>query len=63
MAERDQTLVPTLSTFHDVSEDHAEKYPCTLVEQAKRQREDPSLLLDPRRISLVLRGGNPVDAS
>jgi imidazolonepropionase-like amidohydrolase len=40
MAEQDQTLVPTLSTFHDVSEDHAEKYPCTLVEQAKRQREE-----------------------
>jgi imidazolonepropionase-like amidohydrolase len=40
MAESDQTLVPTLSTFHDVSEDHAEKYPCALVEQAKRQREE-----------------------
>jgi len=40
MAERGQTLVPTLSTFHDVSEDHAEKYPCTRVEQAKRQREE-----------------------
>ncbi len=40
MAEQDRTLVPTLSTFHDVSEDHAEKYPCTLVEQAKRQREE-----------------------
>jgi imidazolonepropionase-like amidohydrolase len=40
MAERGQTLVPTLSTFHDVSEDHAEKYPCTLVEQARQQREE-----------------------
>ncbi len=30
--------MPTLSTFHDVSEDHAEKYPCALVEQAERQR-------------------------
>jgi imidazolonepropionase-like amidohydrolase len=40
MAENDQTLVPTLSTFHDVSEDHAEKYPCALVEQAHRQREE-----------------------
>jgi len=40
MAESGQTLVPTLSTFHDVSEDHAEKYPCTLVEQAERQREE-----------------------
>ena len=35
-----QTLVPTLSTFHDVSEEHAEKYPCALVEQAKSQREE-----------------------
>jgi imidazolonepropionase-like amidohydrolase len=32
--------VPTLSTFHDVSEDHAEKYPCALVGQAERQREE-----------------------
>ena len=40
MAENGQTLVPTLSTFHDVSEDHAEKYPCALVDQAKRQREE-----------------------
>ena len=38
MAENGQTLVPTLSTFHDVSEDHAEKYPCALVGQAERQR-------------------------
>ena len=40
MAANSQTLVPTLSTFHDVSEDHAEKYPCALVDQAKRQREE-----------------------
>jgi imidazolonepropionase-like amidohydrolase len=40
MAENGQTLVPTLSTFHDVSEDHAEKYPCALVGQAERQREE-----------------------
>lgn len=40
MAARGQTLVPTLSTFHDVSEDHAEKYPCVLVDQAKHQREE-----------------------
>lgn len=40
MAEKGQTLVPTLSTFHDVSEDHAEKYPCALVDQAKHQREE-----------------------
>ena len=49
MAEQDQTLVPTLSTFHDVSEDHAEKYPCTLVEQAKRQREEAYETLDAAR--------------
>jgi imidazolonepropionase-like amidohydrolase len=49
MAEQDQTLVPTLSTFHDVSEDHAEKYPCTLVEQAKRQREEAYKTLDAAR--------------
>lgn len=40
MAANDQTLVPTLSTFHDVSEDHAEKYPCALVDQAHHQREE-----------------------
>ena len=40
MAGSGKTLVPTLSTFHDVSEDNAEKYPCALVEQAKRQREE-----------------------
>jgi imidazolonepropionase-like amidohydrolase len=40
MAAAGQVLVPTLSTFHDVSEDHAEKYPCALVEQAKHQREE-----------------------
>jgi imidazolonepropionase-like amidohydrolase len=40
MAENGQTIVPTLSTFHDVSEDHAEKYPCALVGQAERQREE-----------------------
>jgi imidazolonepropionase-like amidohydrolase len=40
MTKNGQTLVPTLSTFHDVSEDHAEKYPCALVEQAERQREE-----------------------
>jgi imidazolonepropionase-like amidohydrolase len=40
MAENGQTLVPTLSTFHDVSEVHAEKYPCALVGQAERQREE-----------------------
>jgi imidazolonepropionase-like amidohydrolase len=45
MAATGQVLVPTLSTFHDVSEDHADKYPCALVEQAKRQREEAYLTL------------------
>ena len=45
MAENGQTLVPTLSTFHDVSEEHAEKYPCALVEQAKSQREEAYMTL------------------
>jgi imidazolonepropionase-like amidohydrolase len=45
MVENGQTLVPTLSTFHDVSEDHAVKYPCALVEQAERQREEAYLTL------------------
>jgi imidazolonepropionase-like amidohydrolase len=45
MVAAGQVLVPTLSTFHDVSEDHAEKYPCALVEQAKRQREEAYLTL------------------
>jgi imidazolonepropionase-like amidohydrolase len=40
MAENGQTLVPTLATFHDVSKDHAEKYPCVLVRQAERRREE-----------------------
>ncbi len=40
MAERGIVLVPTLSTFHDVAETHAAKYPAPLVEQAERQREE-----------------------
>ena len=40
MAERGTVLVPTLSTFHDVSEIHACLYPPVLVEQAVRQREE-----------------------
>jgi imidazolonepropionase-like amidohydrolase len=40
MAERGMVLVPTLSTFHDVSETRAEHYAGTLVEQAVRQRDD-----------------------
>lgn len=45
MAARGQVLVPTLSTFHDVSQDHAHEYPCVLVEQAKRQLEEAYLTL------------------
>ncbi|MGH3088597.1 MAG: amidohydrolase family protein [Rubrobacteraceae bacterium] len=40
MAASGQFLVPTLSTFHNLSQDIADKYPCVLVGQAKRQREE-----------------------
>jgi imidazolonepropionase-like amidohydrolase len=40
MAERGIVLVPTLTTFHDVAEIHADLYPPVLVEQARRQREE-----------------------
>ncbi|MBA2691923.1 MAG: amidohydrolase family protein, partial [Rubrobacter sp.] len=40
MAENGQFLIPTLSTFHNLSQDIADKYPCVLVGQAKRQREE-----------------------
>jgi imidazolonepropionase-like amidohydrolase len=40
MAERGIVLVPTLSTFHDVSETRADLYSPILVEQARRQREE-----------------------
>jgi imidazolonepropionase-like amidohydrolase len=53
MAENEQTLIPTLSTFHDVSEDHAEKYPCALVEQAERQREEAYGTLEAARAAGV----------
>ena len=53
MVENGQTLVPTLSTFHDVSEDHAVKYPCALVEQAERQREEAYLTLAAAKASGV----------
>ena len=45
MAERGTVLVPTLSTFHDVAQTHAGKYPQVLVDQAKRQREEAYLTL------------------
>jgi len=40
MATQGIVLVPTLSTFHDVSETHADSFAPVLVEQAKRQREE-----------------------
>lgn len=40
MATSGTVLVPTLSTFHDVAQTHAERYPQVLVDQAKRQREE-----------------------
>jgi imidazolonepropionase-like amidohydrolase len=40
MAAQGIVLVPTLSTFHDVSETHADTFAPVLVEQAKRQREE-----------------------
>ena len=40
MAESGTVLVPTLSTFHDVADTHAARYPGVLVDQAKRQREE-----------------------
>jgi imidazolonepropionase-like amidohydrolase len=58
MAENGQTLVPTLSTFHDVSEDHAEKYPCALVGQAERQRGGRSS--PPMRTGAVASGSMPI---
>src|SRR5438309_3209710 len=40
MAEQGIVLVPTLSTFHDVSERIADRFEPNLVEQAKRQKEE-----------------------
>ena len=40
MAEKDITLVPTLSTFHDLAERFTESFPRVLVDQAKRQLEE-----------------------
>ncbi len=45
MAERGIILVPTLTTFHDNSEDHAAELAPVLVELAKRQREEAYLTL------------------
>ncbi|MBM9462595.1 amidohydrolase family protein [Aeromicrobium sp. YIM 150415] len=40
MAEKGTTLVPTLSTFHDLAERFPESFPQVLVDQAKRQLEE-----------------------
>jgi imidazolonepropionase-like amidohydrolase len=40
MARRGIVLVPTLSTFHDVSERIADRFEPHLVEQAKRQKDE-----------------------
>ena len=40
MAEQGTVLVPTLSTFHDLAERFTDDFAPTLVEQAKRQREE-----------------------
>jgi imidazolonepropionase-like amidohydrolase len=40
MAQRAIVLVPTLSTFHDLAERFTAQFPASLVEQAKRQREE-----------------------
>src|SRR4051794_17224591 len=45
MAERGITLVPTLTTFHDLAERFADHFPTVLVEQAKRQQEESRLTL------------------
>jgi imidazolonepropionase-like amidohydrolase len=58
MAERGTVLVPTLSTFHDVSETHDDLYPHVLVEQAKRQREEAyQTLLAARAAGVILAMG------
>ena len=40
MAERGQVLVPTLTTFHDLSERFVTCFAPVLVEQAKRQQDE-----------------------
>ena len=40
MAEQGTVLVPTLSTFHDLAERFTDDFAPTLVEQAKRQRDE-----------------------
>ena len=49
MAERGTVLVPTISTFHDLAERFANIFPAVLVEQAKRQLEEPMRTVDTAR--------------
>jgi imidazolonepropionase-like amidohydrolase len=58
MARRGTVLVPTLTTFHDVSERFANLFAPALVEQAKRQREEAYLtLVAAREAGVVLAMG------
>jgi imidazolonepropionase-like amidohydrolase len=58
MATKGTVLVPTLSTFHDVAQTHAERYPQVLVDQAKRQREEAyQTLLAARDAGVILAMG------
>jgi imidazolonepropionase-like amidohydrolase len=58
MAERGIVLVPTLSTFHHISEEFADLFAPVLVEQAKRQREEAyKTLLAARRAGVTMAMG------
>jgi imidazolonepropionase-like amidohydrolase len=59
MAERGSVLVPTLSTFHDLSERFTEKFASKLVDQAKRQREEAyETLLAARKAGVTIAMGH-----
>jgi len=59
MAERGAVLVPTLSTFHDLSERFTEKFTSKLVDQAKRQREEAyETLLAARKAGVTIAMGH-----
>jgi imidazolonepropionase-like amidohydrolase len=64
MARRGIVLVPTLSTFHDVSERIADRFEPHLVEQAKRQKDEAYRTLIAARaagvvIAMVFDSGPP----
>jgi imidazolonepropionase-like amidohydrolase len=59
MAERGIVLVPTLTTFHDLSERFTGCFAPVLVEQAKRQREEAyTTLLSAREAGVTLAMGH-----